>query len=106
MKDIEGLAKSAIDCAFVIHRELEPGLLKTAYEALMAQALVDLGSRVERQKPIPLVYKGVRPDEAFRADLLVESVLLIELSLSSGLRRCIRSKSSHPLGCWSCPLGY
>ena len=79
MKDIESLARQAIACGLAIHRDLGPGLLETAYEALMAQSLVDIGLQVERQKPIPLFCKNVRLEEAFRADLLVEGQLLIEL---------------------------
>lgn len=79
MKDIEALAREAIACGLAIHRELGPGLLESVYESLMAYELVEKGLRVERQKPIPLVYKSLRLDEAFRADLLVEGQLLIEL---------------------------
>jgi iron complex transport system substrate-binding protein len=79
MKDIEALARQAIACGLTIHRDLGPGLLESAYEALMAQALNDIGLRVERQKPIPLLYKSVKLEEAFRADLLIEGLLLVEL---------------------------
>ena len=79
MKEIEELARLAIDFGFSIHREFGPGLLEAVYESLMAQELADLGLRVERQKPGPLIYKGIQLDEVFRADLLIEGALLIEL---------------------------
>lgn len=79
MKDIEDLARRAIKCGLSIHRNLGPGLLEGAYEALMAQALMREGLHVERQKPIALAYDGIKLEDAFRADLLVESKLLIEL---------------------------
>jgi iron complex transport system substrate-binding protein len=74
MKDIEQLARSALKVGLTIHRDLGPGLLESAYEAVMAELLAR-----ERQKPIPLVYAGIRLEDAFKADLLVEGKLLIEL---------------------------
>lgn len=79
MEDIEDLARRALKCGLSIHRDLGPGLLETVYESLMAQSLMELGLRVERQKPVSLNYGTMRLDDAFRADLLVEGKLLIEL---------------------------
>lgn len=79
MKDIEVLAREAIACGLAIHRGIGPGLLESAYEAVLAYELAERGLRVERQKPIALIYKNLRLDDAFRADLLVEGALLIEL---------------------------
>lgn len=77
--DIEELATIAVDCGFKIHEALGPGLLESAYEAVLAQALMRRGFIVERQKPIPLRFDGIFLDEGFRADLLLEGALLIEL---------------------------
>jgi iron complex transport system substrate-binding protein len=79
MADIEDLARCALKSGLAIHRDLGPGLLESAYEALLAEALARQGLRVERQKPISLAYAGVKLDDAFKADLLVEGELLIEL---------------------------
>ncbi len=79
MQDIEGLARCALKAGLAIHRELGPGLLESAYEALLAEALAQQGLRVERQKTISLVYSGIKLEDAFKADLLVEENLLIEL---------------------------
>jgi GxxExxY protein len=79
MSDIEDLARRAVKCGLAIHRDLGPGLLESAYEAIMEHALLREGLFVERQKPISLTYNGVRLVDAFRADLLVEYKLLIEL---------------------------
>jgi len=68
-----------MDCGLSIHRDLGPGLLESAYEVLLAESLLQRGLRVERQKAVPLIYNNIRIDDAFRADLLVESQLLIEL---------------------------
>jgi GxxExxY protein len=77
--DIEQLIRVAMDCGFAIHRALGPGLLETAYEALMVAALQKRGLRVERQTPIALVFEDIRLDDVYRLDLLVEDQLIIEL---------------------------
>ncbi|HWW58651.1 MAG TPA: GxxExxY protein [Sphingopyxis sp.] len=77
--DIEIVARTAIDCGYHLHKDLEPGLLEGVYEILMAQALRDAGLHVARQVPVPIEYKGVTIDKAFRIDLLVENHLVIEL---------------------------
>lgn len=79
MHDVEEMAKVAIDCGFNLHRETGPGLLESVYEILLFEALRDAGLFVERQKPIPIHFRGRILDEGFRADILVERRLLIEL---------------------------
>jgi len=79
MKDLEDLAKCAVDCGFQIHRGLGPGLLELVYEALLANSLVRRGLLVERQKPLPIRFDGVQLEEGYRVDLLVESRLIIEI---------------------------
>ena len=77
--ELENLARTAVDCGFQIHARIGPGLLESAYEALLAEALRQAGLAVKRQVPVPLVYKGVVVDNAFKIDLLVEDSLIIEL---------------------------
>ncbi len=77
--DVEGLATIAVDCGFKIHQRLGPGLLETVYEVAMAQALERRGLGVARQKPVPIRLDGLIVEEGFRADLLIEGRLLIEL---------------------------
>jgi iron complex transport system substrate-binding protein len=79
MKDIEKVARQTFDCAFAIHRDLGPGLLESVYETLLKQLLEERGLHVECQKPISFDYAGRRFADAFRADLLVERKLLVEL---------------------------
>jgi GxxExxY protein len=76
---IEDIAKIAVDCGFKLHKELGPGLLESVYEILLTEALRERGVLVERQVQVPIRYKGVVVDNAFRIDLLVERVLVIEL---------------------------
>lgn len=76
---LEQLARISVDCGYMLHEALGPGLLESVYEACLHRSLTDQGLFVERQKIVPIRYNGVVLDEAFRADLLVENQLLIEL---------------------------
>ena len=60
-----------IESAIAVHRELGPGLLESVYEAVLSQELESRGLRVEREVSVPIVYKGIRFDEGFRADIIV-----------------------------------
>jgi GxxExxY protein len=77
--DIEELARLAIDTGFHIHRELGPGLFESVYEALLALKLSAAGLSVQRQAPIGIEYEGVALGEGFRADLLIDNVLILEI---------------------------
>ena len=73
------IAKRVLDAAFVIHTKLGPGLLESVYEVILAHELEKSGLKAERQKPMPIVYDGKRFDEAYRADLVVGSKVIVEL---------------------------
>lgn len=77
--DLELAARSVIDCGYHLHKDLGPGLLESAYEALLAEAIRQTGLAVVRQVPVTMSYKGVVIDNAFKVDLLVENSLVIEL---------------------------
>jgi len=79
MRDIEELASIAVDCGFHIHKELGPGLLESVYEALLSLSLEQSGLSVQRQRPVPITFRGMTLAEAFRADLVVENMLIIEV---------------------------
>ncbi len=68
-----------VDAAIAVHRELGPGLLETVYEVALAYELLSRGLKAERQVPIPIKYKDVKFDEGFRADILVEDRVIVEL---------------------------
>lgn len=59
MRDVERLARIAVDCGFKVHRGLGPGLLESVYEAIMAASLVRAGLAVERQKPVAIEFDGM-----------------------------------------------
>ncbi len=73
------IATQVVDAAFKIHTKLGPGLLESVYEVILAHELQKRGLRVVRQKPIPIIYEGVKFDEGFLADLIVEDKVLVEL---------------------------
>lgn len=79
MRDIEELARIAVDTGLSTHRMLGPGLFESVYEAILAQELTRQGLSVVRQSPISLAYDDVPLGEAFRVDLLVENRLVIEV---------------------------
>jgi iron complex transport system substrate-binding protein len=77
--DIEHLARRVVDCGYRLHRDLGPGLLESAYEAILFEMVRQSGMSVQRQVSVPLRYSGVVIDNAFKIDLLVERALVIEL---------------------------
>ena len=62
-----------------IHRELGPGLLESTYKACLTYELIDRGLAVERQKQLPVTYRGKQLDLGYRIDLLVEDAVIIEI---------------------------
>lgn len=73
------LTQTVIGAAIEVHRELGPGLLESIYEQCLAEELRQLGLAYEKQKPIPLKYKGKSLDQELRIDLYVESQLIVEV---------------------------
>jgi GxxExxY protein len=73
------IATQVVDAAFKIHTTLGPGLLETVYEVVLAHELQKRGLRVERQVPIPIAWEGIKFNEGFRADIIVEGKVIVEL---------------------------
>lgn len=80
------ISRMVLSESLEIHRELGPGLLEAVYEAVLAKALTEFGLRVERQVPVPIAFRGIRFQEGFRADLIVEKKFLVELKSVEKLR--------------------
>ena len=76
---INALSHRVIGAAIRVHTEIGPGMLESAYEACLTFELVDRGMRVERQKPLPLIYRGRHLDCGYRIDLIIEDALLVEV---------------------------
>lgn len=77
--DLDALARTTVDCGYKIHVALGPGLLESAYEALLAAHLARAGLAVERQKSIDIRHDGLELRDAFRADLVIEGQLIVEV---------------------------
>ena len=77
--EVDDLSGEVVDAAVRVHRELGPGLLESVYEMVIAGSLARRGLKVDRQKPIDIVFEGMRHPAAFRIDLLVEDKLLVEI---------------------------
>lgn len=73
------ISRVIVDSALTVHRELGPGLLETVFEVALAYELKQRGLSVERQVPVSIKYRGVLFDEAFRADIVVDEKVIIEL---------------------------
>lgn len=77
--ELEELATQIVDAALCVHRELGPGLLESAYEMALCRELSLREIKFERQKPMPVKYRGAALDCGYRIDLLVENAIIIEL---------------------------
>jgi GxxExxY protein len=77
--EIDKLATTVVDTAFHIHNDLGPGLFESVYETILEGELKARGLRVARQRLIDITYRGTLIPSAFKADLLIEDRLLIEL---------------------------
>jgi len=75
------ITDSIIGAAIEVHRALGPGLLEPAYEACLAFELAEHGSKIEQQKPLPIVYRQGKLDCGYRLDLLVENAVIVEIKV-------------------------
>ncbi|PIP05039.1 MAG: GxxExxY protein [Syntrophobacterales bacterium CG_4_8_14_3_um_filter_49_14] len=77
--DENEIAREIVDAAYQIHKKLGPGLLESVYETVLAFDLEKRGLNVQRQVPVPIVYEGISFAEGYRADLIVENKIIVEL---------------------------
>ena len=95
-----------IESAIAVHRELGPGLLENVYEVILAHELEDRGLKVERQFPVAIHYKGIRFDEGFRADMVVEEKVILELKSVERVMPAHKKQVQTYLKLTGCKLGY
>jgi len=86
-EQLNSLTEQIIGAALSVHRELGPGMLEKAYERCLAFELADRGLHLERQKTLPLSYKGIRLNCGYRIDLLVEDLVVVEVKSIERLER-------------------
>ena len=110
------LSNTIIGAAIDVHRELGPGMLESAYKASLAFELTSRGMSVEREKPVPLVYKSHRLDCGYRVDLIVDNSVVVEVKAIDPPRtrpRCatgflpeatqVEARTAHQLQCEPAP---
>lgn len=73
------ISKIIVNTCYNIHVKLGPGLLESVYEEILYHELTEQGLKVERQKAIPVIWKNIKMEIGFRADLIVENKIIIEL---------------------------
>lgn len=76
---LNNLTEKIIGVAINVHRELGPGLLESAYESCVLYDLTEAGLKVEQQKPLPIIYRGVKLECGYRLDLLIEDEVIVEI---------------------------
>jgi GxxExxY protein len=79
--EINKITEIIIGCAIEVHKQLGPGLLESTYEACLYYELIKAGINVQRQVPMPLIYKEVHLEHGYRIDLLVENCVVLEIKV-------------------------
>ena len=105
LERLNRLTSAIIEAAIRIHRTVGPGLLEKAYWGCLCFELSSAGIRIETQKALPLVYRGVKIDCAYRADLIVEGFVIVEVKALNGLAPIHRRQLLTYLRLANCPLG-
>ena len=95
-----------VDVAIAVHRELGPGLLESVYEVVLAHELEQRGLSVKRQMPIPVHYQNMTFDEAFRADIVVDEKVIVELKSVERISEAHKKQVQTYLRLKGCKLGF
>ena len=103
--ELNRITESIIGGAIQVHRALGPGLLESAYEACLTFELAERGHRVSQQKPLPVCYRKVKLDCAYRLDLLVDGLVIVELKAVDRLAPIHQAQLMSYLKISGCPVG-
>ncbi|MDD2303298.1 MAG: GxxExxY protein [Prolixibacteraceae bacterium] len=79
METLNLISYDIIGAAYKVHSALGPGLLESTYEVCLEYELIKMGYKVERQKPLPVIYDAIELDAGYRIDLLIEDSVIVEL---------------------------
>jgi GxxExxY protein len=99
------ISKEIIGAAIEVHRQLGPGLLESAYEECLAHEFTLRGILFERQKPLPVVYKGIKLDCGYRLDFLASESVIVELKAVEKLMPIHHAQTITYLKLSNCKLG-
>lgn len=102
---LNAISGDIVDAAVKIHQALGPGLLGSVYEVVLEHELKRRGYRVERQLPVPIEFEGLRFEEGFRLDLLVEDAIIVELKSLESVPRVHHKQLLTHLRLMKKPLG-
>ena len=100
------IATIIVDVAIAVHRELGPELLESVYEIVLAYELQQRGLRVSRQVPVVIQYKQMTFDAAFRADLVLEDKVIVELKSVEQITEAHKKQVQTYLRLTGCKLGF
>jgi GxxExxY protein len=103
--EINPITERVIGAAIEVHRSLGPGLLESAYSACLCHELGFQGVSVERERLLPVVYRGIIVDCAYRLDLVVENLVIVELKAVSELAPIHEAQLLSYLKLSGCPVG-
>jgi iron complex transport system substrate-binding protein len=102
---LNNISAEVVNCCVKIHSDLGPGLFESVYEALLYKMLTQKGYHVERQVPVPVRYGGIVLDEGFKADLIVNQTLILELKAVETLAKVHHRQLHTYLKLTGIPLG-
>lgn len=102
----EAIGKIIVDCAVKLHQALGPGLLESVYEVALCHDLEKRGLLINRQVAIPIQYGGINFDEGFRADIIVEEKVILELKSIEKVNNAHKKQLLTYLKLAECKLGY
>lgn len=99
------LSKIVFDCALKVHQTLGPGLLESAYEECLYFELKKTGLRIEKQKPLPLIYEEIKLEIGYRLDIIIENKLILEIKSVDALNEIHFAQLLTYLKLTDCKLG-
>jgi GxxExxY protein len=100
------IGTKVIEAAIAVHRILGPGLLESVYEVVLAHELRERGLKVDCQVPVAIAYKDIKFDEGFRADIIVEGKVILELKSVERVIPAHKKQVQTYLRLTGCKLGY
>ena len=100
------IGRIVVDCAIRVHMGLGPGLLENVYEVLLSHQIQGTGLYVQRQVPISIEFHGIRFDEGFRADMIVERKVILELKSVESISKAHKKQVLTYLRLTGLKLGY
>ena len=99
------IAKAVVHTSYLIHTQLGPGLFESVYEEVLAYELFQQGLNIQRQHPIPLIWKGRKLDQGFRADLIINHKVILEIKSVEAIAKVHQKQLLTYLRLANCKLG-